>query len=324
LQQFSENLHQLLEAFRFFHSFCSTESAKANGPSSSSSALDQKRNGLLSLWIFNQRARRMCFALLFCIIGMLLPSYLVLSRSASNYSYQDRYAWILSALYLHGGLTAIVLFAEFFGFVLFFVVCFVFLWLIDFSFSSMQWNPLLISNNNSNEEQSTEEIDGAQRQRSRQRQKYFFFAFLAFVNFVFMMAADVFYVYIVINYATIYITLAEIALAVIKLLWNNHCLWYFLDRFHRYQSHTNNENNPNQILPSSESEITFLFLNISLNNLIYPIIAIMIISSNCFYNAFFPASDVTSYYSIIRITSSEQIPMTFTSSYTPPFSYSFR
>jgi hypothetical protein len=72
-------------------------------------------------------------------------------------------------------------------------------------------------------------------------------------------------------------------------------------------------------------DVSFISFNIGLNNLIYPIIAIMAISTNCFYNAISPPAPVSiSYTGTISSYSSKNTVVTIGSSYDPPFTYGYQ
>eukprot|EP01040_Poterioochromonas_malhamensis_P014417 gene14417-15958_t len=80
-------------------------------------------------------------------------------------------------------------------------------------------------------------------------------------------------------------------------------------------------------------DLSFLSFTIFLNNLIFPAIAILIVSSDCFYNALFQPPDVDSYYdytvcsrygALDKFTCYQFVTSIVTSSYTPPFIYSFQ
>jgi hypothetical protein len=154
-----------------------------------------------------------------------------------------------------------------------------------------------------------------------------------------MMSADVVYVFIVINYDTSIIILAEIALALMKIIWNNHLLWHSLKfiskriiRLSNYFHQLFNKEASSSTSSSAvdwteyhEIDIFFLSLNIGLNNLIYPVLSILIISSNCFYNALFQAAPITtSYTSVVYAYSTATNSITLSSSYKPPFTYGYQ
>jgi hypothetical protein len=159
---------------------------------------------------------------------------------------------------------------------------------------------------------------------------------VGFINLILMMFSDVVYVYIIINYNTTVITFAEIALAISKIAWNNKMIWSCLLIIHRklqalfnYYLNGNKDKTLQDLVQNKDSfnhyDIAFISWNIGLNNLIYPIIAILIVSSNCFNSAFFEPPPVTSsFYGQAQISSAYTINVNLKSSFFPPFLYSYK
>jgi hypothetical protein len=266
--------------------------------------------------------------LLVFIMFVMLPS--VLSMASYYSTYSDRYAWALSALFLKGETPAAVLFIELCLVVFFYYFLSTFLF-ADSSLLPEPKRPGAGGNKGNSLSNNSVVSKGKRMNRSeylRWKAVYYFVMFT--INLAIMICADIFYVYIIINYDTAIIILSEIALAMIKLFWNYTALWKLMNLFHIYFFP-----NDEMILPSmnqhlhhysllSRNDILFLCANIYLNNLIYPIIAIMIISSNCFYNALFQASSVSSDYHIIVDYNSNDIHIDLLSTYDPPFTYSYQ
>jgi Leucine-rich repeat (LRR) protein len=209
------------------------------------------------------------------------------------------------------------------------------------------------------------------------------------INCSLMIAADISYVYIITNFNTVIVIIAEIMLAVLKLFLNNSFLWVAIPNIRNFYSYyffekslpsssqqekgeapANSTNNTNTAArPSSLrraslfrltlfsqttfatdnntrsnpfykqrsyyqltiTDISFLSFTILLNNLVFPALAILVVSPNCFYYAIFSAPSVTltytyqicSRYSFIPVFCYEEAIDTVTSSYDPPFFYDF-
>jgi hypothetical protein len=180
-------------------------------------------------------------------------------------------------------------------------------------------------------------VDSVQEVPQPKKKKRNFFdlplqATVGFLNFVVMISSDVAFVVIVINYNTTIIILAEIALALLKIFWNNYFIWNMMKKLSKWNflcmKRLRNVEFTGKVRDFDhirECDIPFIALNIGLNNLIYPVIAIMVVSSNCFYDAIFSAPPITtSYTAPISAYSTTVSAITIESSYDPPFSYSYQ
>jgi hypothetical protein len=177
-----------------------------------------------------------------------------------------------------------------------------------------------------------------------------------------MIMADILYVYIIITYDTTVVFSAECFLAVLKIILNNTILWQAIPftrkklqtLTNRYQCWKNNVDGNKMSISSNSSstaaksiqeeandqvfyqysteDLSFISTTVLLNNIILPAIAILIVSSNCFYNAFFSANTVSSSYSYdVCLWTSPVISTCLAtleyydqSSYSPPFIYSYQ
>jgi len=116
---------------------------------------------------------------------------------------------------------------------------------------------------------------------------------------------------------------SQIFLSIFKLIWNNGLSPTMVRWIVHYLSITTIE---------AQSTLFFLQFVVSIsNNIIIPCLAIMIISPNCLYNAFHQESDVRSifHYTNCQILNSdgtcyEYITHSSTTSYSPPFTYSYQ
>jgi hypothetical protein len=318
--------------FEFFHSFCEFERQKAKFLQSDYSSFGLKPpvgNGnaseadftkqVLLFWVFNQRIRQYSILLTCFIFIILLPSYAGVSKFYSIY--ENVYAWTISALFLSGKISGIVIAVELFAFLLFSFGILTLLW--------AQRSPLSDQKRDDELNSDTNEINNRTIKRKLTRFDYSVFVSIALVNFTVMILSDFLYAYIVIHYDTLIITTAEFFLALFKLYWNNIVLWNqiitFHNRFHSlFQRVTSMGFETESWKEFSPSQVNFLSLTINLNNLVYPILAIVIISSNCFYNILFPTEPVSSSFQTTISTEVSTSHVDASSSYDPPFIYSYQ
>jgi Leucine-rich repeat (LRR) protein len=337
-----KSLSILCNWYDHFHFYCLKERQEPK----------TKGNPILLLWTFNQRIRFTAGVLTIFILIILLPSYGVLSMEYSTY--ENKYAWTISGLYLSGAESAITLSIELFVFIVFTTVFVLFLWVMRVTSLwpfTVQYDETISNSRKEEEEETTIEekkednsnnhnntrVDSVQKEQQPKRKKRNLFdlplqATVAFINFVVMMSSDVAFVVIVINYNTTIIILAEIALALLKIFWNNFFIWNMMKKLSKWiflglnrlrqEEFTGKVRDFDHI---RDCDIPFIALNIGLNNLIYPVIAIMVVSSNCFYNAIFSAAPITtSYTAPVSGYSTTASEVTIESSYDPPFSYSYQ
>jgi Leucine-rich repeat (LRR) protein len=307
-----------------FNTYCEFEYRKTNVIPTDENMDNLKWNEIVLLWIFNRNIRRTACLLSFFIFLVLLPSYVVLSSKYS--SYQNEYAWGISGLFLNGVQSGFVLSVELFLFLLVITLTMICIWIYKFSLSPFRiWkNPELFIGK---ETKSLKEIE----ENKMNSLEVVTFAVLGLFNFIIMMLTDIAYVYCVINYNTAIIILAEFVLAVTKIVWNNFLLWDFVVIFHREMAKFFIKYKLGNVVirdwkKFSHQDIAFLSWNIGLNNLIYPAIAILVVSSNCFYNVFYEAPAVTSSLGgeLNAPSSAYTIYISVKSSYVPPYTYSYQ
>jgi hypothetical protein len=244
-----------------------------------------------------------------------------------------------------------------------------------YSFSGSNNNSILYpqpqSIANQNPQRNTEE-DSLKQKQQKNRQSILnvlIFIIISIIDGGIMMAADIFYVYILLGYSTGVIIVAELFLAFFKLFLNNHGIWlaipWFRKRFYstflseiyskEFPDTTSRMSTSSEITDSSlfhnssnyaqyhysSLDISFITVLILFNNMFFPIIAILIISPECFYNALFEPSAITSSYTYsfcnhgVEVTAdrssvplkfvqcSGSIPYTQTSVYSPPYIYPY-
>jgi hypothetical protein len=125
VQSVLSSMKLLISWYNYFHNYCENEfyqKEMKNRPSSSA-VLKTDQNQILLLRFFNQIIRRTSLFLTVALLVVLLPSYGVLSLDYSTY--QNRYAWTVSGLFLSGEESTVVLFVELFLFILFTTIVFI-------------------------------------------------------------------------------------------------------------------------------------------------------------------------------------------------------
>jgi hypothetical protein len=162
---------------------------------------------------------------------------------------------------------------------------------------------------------------------------------IGLIDFVFMILLDIAYVYIIITYETVVILFSEILLAMLKTILNNIVLWKaipFIRRLlvEKISQIQLKENEKTVFSYFSRFDLSFITIVILLNNIIFPIIAVFLVSPDCFYNALFQAANVTSTYSYTicdRYSGHLYVNYCFyyqtlsqESSYPPPFLYNYQ
>jgi Leucine-rich repeat (LRR) protein/uncharacterized membrane protein YgcG len=316
-------------------------------PSSSPLSTTTKRKGIVLLWLFNNNIR-LLFLLYTCIILFLfLPLFSTLSQYYQ--SYDNTYAWTVGGVYLTGRIASLILFFSFFFYLLLVMLSFRYIWYpvlsaeIYYFDTSSRTDLRHLKNTdfltNNNDEQNVNNEHTGKGSTTMNHFLYFSLTYLliSLINCIFMMIADICYVLIVIKFNTVVILFAELSLALFKIYLNNSLLWKLIPFIRKWLLRKFSSLDHEIIDKSidffhySAKDITFLSVNITLNNLLYPALSILVISSDCFYNALFAASPVTSsyYYYVCQLYSVVlrqcviDSPQSTTTSYDPPFTYGY-
>ena len=163
------------------------------------------------------------------------------------------------------------------------------------------------------------------------------------LNFLVVIPFDALYVIATINYSTDFVDLAQVALAMFKILWIDFGINEIMQRVLRYhipsmalnlEIRMHAKRSPSEIRMESRHTMFHVFL-VLLNNIAFPCFAIMVISSNCFQNAIFSSSPINTSYSYLicndlffqvdgnAICISGGIQTVVTTFY-PPFQYSYQ
>eukprot|EP01040_Poterioochromonas_malhamensis_P027239 gene27239-biopygen5269 len=155
-----------------------------------------------------------------------------------------------------------------------------------------------------------------------------------FINLIVMLLVDFLYVYIVLSYDTTIITISVMMLALGKIIWNSYLMWNGLRWCRRIVlvlmgGKDGEGENLAQVNEKrfTKADIAFVSLSLGLNNLIYPAIALLVLSTNCYQSALFQAPEISSFYqyNVSRVTVTQASAVsTVTSEYLPPFTYSYQ
>jgi Leucine-rich repeat (LRR) protein len=347
---------------------------KNSGRSVSSSVMEYGR--IYKLYLFFQKLRLLFLILTVFMMFVLLPYYGIISHFYHEFYFT--YAWTLSGL-LMTGVTAGTLLLTIFLLIILLLIVFYKALISPYKTDEIQnindLPPPAVQQPSTSDERSTN--SPAQQNTKTQsiigrstsmfaKSLYFresiikeninYLSYLSLMlvglfNCIIMVAADILYVYVILNYNTTIILIAEILLAMFKILNNNTLLWLAipyirdcLDKDHSSRnslfSSTSLDTDEMSMLTSriklyqyTVNDLSFLSLTILLNNIVFPAIAILIVSPDCFYNAFFAASDVSSSYTYevcARYSALDDgiclqyLSYPVNSSYSPPFIYSYQ
>lgn len=309
-----------------------------------------------------------------CLV--LTPTYVLLSR---NYSvYDSTYAWTLSSAYLSGSTATFLCFSLWTVFLAYPIGCYYLSpsWFFyrhigsDDVYSSNADKPDCMNRGNSTseeikstfhcEEGSSDTVidniphDNAPNPISNANLKsavlpVFFTVIInalpplifALINCVFMLTANVCFVYIALTYGVGVVIMTQTALSVFKIVWNEAiiplliygykytraCAWF------RFISGTSG--NDLKTMDSTASDISFHAVLIFINNIGMPVLATAFVSPNCFYNILVSPDAVESTYeytacthTTINVATGEFLCDQYANfigadSFDPPFVYSY-
>jgi Leucine-rich repeat (LRR) protein len=302
---------EIREWYSFFHKYCHEERSKllqSNGD-------QQKSNEILTFYRFNRRCRRICGFLTLFVLIVLLPTYCVLSNYYSSYA--EKYVWTVSAMFLTGSVSGWILYVELLACAL--LTCGLVIRLFHLS--------------------AVLRATAGHTSKELSWYKFWVYVLLSVMNFLFMLIADIVYVVTIINANAGVAILAQFILALVKIGWNNSILWKLLiwcEKWISYLYRSSCQSNlPNVELLDhnvdsvvngfSHFDVGMISTSIGLNNLIYPILAIMAVSSNCLHDAIFQPPSITSSYGGEEMTAmGSPAVMMVSTSYNPPFSYGYQ
>eukprot|EP00597_Dinobryon_sp_UTEXLB2267_P010183 CAMPEP_0170104130 /NCGR_PEP_ID=MMETSP0020_2-20130122/3931_1 /TAXON_ID=98059 /ORGANISM="Dinobryon sp., Strain UTEXLB2267" /LENGTH=565 /DNA_ID=CAMNT_0010327879 /DNA_START=1877 /DNA_END=3574 /DNA_ORIENTATION=- len=182
---------------------------------------------------------------------------------------------------------------------------------------------------------------------------------LFWLNFFVVVPFDCLYILTTIYYTATVVSLAQVGLAVLKILWTDAAITELLRRVSQHHNPDRNLSlvtrlNSIRLSPLRETlssasisatavlqrelETRYLMFHVFLvllNNIAFPCLAVLVINSNCFYYAFFSASPIEvaysfqrcgqNYFSIYRGTFCLNLEtVTVSTSFLPPFEYGYQ
>lgn len=265
-------------------------------------------DGIVQLQCFLRKLCNFIIGITLAICGILLPVYSVLTVYFGTSTYQ--YAWTVSAAFISGATPALLLLILYCMFCLLLFGLWWKYWrnseVVVVSRSVRTWNRFLV-------------LCGAVG---------FNCVIIGIVNGVF--------VAIILSYGAMVVTLASIAMALFKLLWNEQVVKSVFQAILQFRE--SNKALLNDFTDSTEEEIIdldsqmhFMAFVVLFNSIIAPCAASACVDSNCFKNAFIAPETITSTYSITYYISCTGVNCTTTQDVTyhsvtfdPPFIYSYQ
>lgn len=261
---------------------------------------------------FSKFVKTVCKYVLFCvviIVGIFLPLNTGLSLTFSSQS--TKYAWVVSAAYISGFVPGLTLTLSYMGF----IVVLYFMWLklktkqVEFDHGiKFHW------------------VDSNYQTLS--------LYLVMFINSVVTIVVNGGYVYVLLNKNATIITIAELLLAMFKLLWNEHAIKHLVRISRSFYKHKMDPNSLSFREFRTAQEMPFLTYMALFNSLIAPLIASAVVDPNCFVDAFLQPKPVTSsfpyfvcsYFQVQngQCNSQTSAVSSFTVSYDPPFTYSYQ
>jgi hypothetical protein len=192
------------------------------------------RNNLYRLSVFFSQTRKAFIVLMLYCIVILLPLDSVLKINYSSYTVE--YAWTVSGMLLEGEVPAILLFISLFFLII--LTQYLFNRMIhiikkSFVLGSDEKSTTTSSRKTKKSKLNTDALDEQRRSVISEKSWEIFLVYLSvfLFNVLIMSIVDFSYVYIVITYDSLVISLAAVALAVFRLVTNNTLLWNAIPLF---------------------------------------------------------------------------------------------
>lgn len=239
---------------------------------------------------------RACFYCTVFIVIVCLPMYCILSYYYGEYTHQ--YAYTASAAFLSG----VVPFALEFSCMIVILVMML----------------VLLHENRSKEGFATSEIGRG----ASVKEKFLIYPVFVGVNVLLVGAVNVGYVYVVLYENNSWLFMAQIFLSIFKTGWNTVLNLKFLEALQKLV-HSSRSQSRSIVYGSLLRCVTVI------NNIVIPLLVVMVISPDCFYNIFVAAPVVSAYYvvpfcsSFVRTDCLNYTLKLATTSYSPPFVYDY-
>ena len=261
------------------------------------STMNQDRSSIESMIMLFESVRYVFLCIGLLTVFVIMPIYIALGNWYSMYQYT--YAWTISAVFLSGKVSTILL-------VLCFSCCTILtLWLFYYFVYPLNVTKLKdvltpqsfsttnnINNPSKHVNLSCLKIDWIHRIAN---------IIVGVSNFAFILCINIGYVILVLDTSFQTTLLLQLCFSLFKICWNEHVLWkYYPTTKLLIKKIFDKLFNPNDksmaIRMSWETidqykfsidEIHFMVFTVLLNNIIIPCISIAIVSPHCYYNAFF-------------------------------------
>jgi hypothetical protein len=323
---------------------------------------DHNDSNITSTRMYFQKIRQLFGLLTLVSFLIFLPIYIALT--VYFHSYQYEYIWSISGILLIGQTPSAILFV-------FFVLLLISLFFFTAnSFEPLNKQKQQLKKSSNNESPSQNFKDGIIVLNSLLSSVDLFCVYFLVIlmDFLSLGVIDFCYIYIVLTYNSVVIIFAAIMLALVRVLTNNtlllraipvtskfiftsrSCLWCVCNSKDEMPSSTGESGSSLQdqtalrkslwssrfttVYHFSAFDISLLERLVLINNIIIPVIAILILLPDCFYNAFFAASNVDSSYTYVNcetymggtttVDGYQCAPAVQSTSYSPPFNYSFQ
>ncbi len=247
---------------------------------------------------FMKAVRRASGALTGVVVFVFTPLYTVLSDYCGSYYHQ--YAWTASAAFLSGLNVGVILF----------VVYIVSLLSLCYYYRS-KIESMLVQTSSGDEVRTSRGYLAA-------------CCVLFVVNLIVIVAVNILYVFIFLEYSQVVVTVTGIFVSAIKLGWTNYALKFLLESLEGTFV--------NSIASESHDNSHFLSILVIMNSVLIPCLASALINVDCFYNLLVSPDDIKSTFEVSdtfgTTTTTTIVTTSITTSsnlqYTPSFVYSYQ
>jgi hypothetical protein len=253
------------------------------------------------------------------ILVLFLPTFAALSSLYPAISQQ--YAWYVSAAYLRGTTPGIVVAV------------------LSVAFTSVLLYLMPVAKSGEAEQLAKNESTADDGRSRRRWIRLGLLTLFGAVNGAVMVVVNGCYVYITLTYGTEVIVVAQVCMALFKLLWNDVALRWMLRSARRYYLPQDTTGGQNSLINSQRkleesTDMPFLSSIILFNSILAPCLANAAVSPDCFKNVLVTVPNVTSTVPYKKCSAVEiHLPtykcLTFTiatvsTSYAPPFLYNYQ
>jgi hypothetical protein len=263
------------------------------------------------------------------LLFVFIPAYVILTTFYQSYDVE--YVWNVSAVLLSSSTAALILFILF---LLFSAV----IYLILLRRLSLLKDAEIAHVTACNDSEKNSSMNTTRRSVV---ETILVYSFIFFVDLAMMIVADVSYIVIVLNFGSVIITFAAIALAIFRIMTNNLLSYksiplirYYFRKvlFNFRYCRTVDEEEQGIVQSFNSTDMGFLEIMTLLNILLIPIFVVLIILPDCFYSAFIQSPNITSSFDSLICeqyvgqdnTGLYCLDQTQYTSYTPPFIYSYQ